>query len=297
MPPIAGLTGFPGPLPQQAPQAQQPQQMSSGGMQGAPQQGAPQGQPGIGGIQPQQLAMLQARMAQQGGNMPQGTPQGMPQQMPPGGMQGAPQRMPPMTGYGGRPFMQGAPQGQPAPVMPVGDAVGAKRGGSIGFAMGGAPDFFARRAMSQMHAPGLINSAVPGRTDHIPINVPSGSYVLPADHVSHLGQGNSAAGGKVLDGMFSAPGMTHLHSNIPKPPQPMRFAKGGPVGRPTPIIVAGGEYLLHPEQVRRADEVAHKLPPGTGDIKRGHEVLDKWVTEERKKHVKKLKSLPGPRKD
>lgn len=166
------------------------------------------------------------------------------------------------------------------------------------FALGGSPDYFAHKAFGELNAPGMIKSPVAGRTDHLPMNVPSGSYVVPADHVSHLGQGNSLAGGKVLDRMFGTAGTTHLHSNIPKPPAPMRqFAKGGSVeGESVPIIVAGGEYLLHPQQVRHADEIINKLPPGTGDLKRGHDALDAWIVSERKKHIKLLQKLPGPKK-
>lgn len=49
---------------------------------------------------------------------------------------------------------------------------------------------------------GAIHSAVAGRTDHLPITVESGSYVLPADCVSHLGENNTLAGFKVLRRMF-----------------------------------------------------------------------------------------------
>lgn len=49
---------------------------------------------------------------------------------------------------------------------------------------------------------GPIHSSVAGRTDHLPITVESGSYVLPADCVSHLGENNTLAGFKVLRRMF-----------------------------------------------------------------------------------------------
>lgn len=219
-----------------------------------------------------------------------------------------------MAQQNGAPAVSNGPALRPAfPVGPnkiggypvSGPAPGAVSNGVVarppGFALGGSPDYFVHNAVRQLHAAGLIRSPVAGRTDHIPMSVPGGSYVLPADHVSHLGQGNSLAGGKVLDGMFGlhGPGMTHLRSNIPRPPSMGRFARGGEAneGKPVDIIAAGGEYLLHPAQVRRADEIVHKLPPGTGNLKRGHEALDHWVVEERKKHVEKLESLPGPRKD
>lgn len=49
---------------------------------------------------------------------------------------------------------------------------------------------------------GPIHSSVAGRTDHLPITVPSGSYVLPADVVSAGGAGNTMAGFKVLKRVF-----------------------------------------------------------------------------------------------
>ena len=49
---------------------------------------------------------------------------------------------------------------------------------------------------------GPIHSSVAGRTDHLPMHVPHGSYVLPADIVSGMGEGNTAAGFKVLRRTF-----------------------------------------------------------------------------------------------
>jgi len=127
---------------------------------------------------------------------------------------------------------------------------------------------------------GFIDSAVPGRTDRHNVVVPSGSYVLPADHVSALGENNSLAGAKVVKDMF-APG-TRFGSRLPV----TRFANGGSVGEPVPVVVAGGEVILPPHIVRRI---------GNGDIKKGHEVLDQWVLATRKKHITKLKSLKPPK--
>ena len=50
---------------------------------------------------------------------------------------------------------------------------------------------------------GLIKSSVPGRTDKLNLDVPSGSYVIPADIPSAIGQGNSSAGASILDKMFN----------------------------------------------------------------------------------------------
>ena len=49
---------------------------------------------------------------------------------------------------------------------------------------------------------GPLHSHVAGRTDHLPSNVPNGSYVLPADVVSGLGESNTMAGFKVAKRMF-----------------------------------------------------------------------------------------------
>jgi len=55
---------------------------------------------------------------------------------------------------------------------------------------------------------GPIHSSVAGRTDHLPMNVASGSYVIPADIISAMGEGNSMAGFKVAKDIFSAPDVT-----------------------------------------------------------------------------------------
>ena len=49
---------------------------------------------------------------------------------------------------------------------------------------------------------GAINTSTPGRADLDPMHVPPGSYVLPADIVSHVGDGNTAAGYQILEKMF-----------------------------------------------------------------------------------------------
>ena len=81
-------------------------------------------------------------------------------------------------------------------------------------------------------------------------------------------------------------------------------ASGGPYGEPlpgkagggedvgseetVPIVAAGGEYVLSPEQVMQA---------GGGDLETGHRVLDEFVKRMREQTVKTLKNLPGPKKD
>ena len=167
-----------------------------------------------------------------------------------------------------------------------------------------------RGSMYGLRHEGMIHSSVPGRTDRLPMSVKSGSYVLPADIPSALGQGNSMAGGKILQKMFSsgpygmAPMSGGRGSGQPRmswmrpPSMPSTgmgrgktpFASGGThrtAPGHVPIIAAGGEFLIHPDVVR---DVGH------GDISAGHKVLDKFVLNVRKKYAETLKKLPGPKK-
>jgi hypothetical protein len=124
---------------------------------------------------------------------------------------------------------------------------------------------------------GPIHSPVAGRTDHLPMHVPSGSYVIPADIVSALGEGNTMAGFKYLNHVFG-----------PRGGAPNGYAQGGDVGPLVPIIAAGGEYVIHPMAIEEL---------GGGDLDTGHRSLDDFVKTFRAKTVKTLKSLPGPAKD
>lgn len=145
---------------------------------------------------------------------------------------------------------------------------GAKR--PIGaFATGGSVLSIIRRADGGPVHVGPIHSAVAGRTDHLAMQVPAGAYVIPADVVSGLGEGNTVTGQKVLERMFRSP-----------------LATGG--GTNVPIMAAGGEHVISPEAVKIV---------GKGNLDRGHKILDKWVVGQRKKLVKTLKRLPGPAKD
>jgi hypothetical protein len=65
------------------------------------------------------------------------------------------------------------------------------------------------------------------------------------------------------------------------------MARGGEATG-VPIVAAGGEHVLSPEEVRWA---------GGGDIEMGHKVLDEFVKRMRAALVKTLKKLPPPKKD
>lgn len=134
---------------------------------------------------------------------------------------------------------------------------------------------------------GPIHSSVAGRTDHLPMSVPTGSYVLPADIISGAGEGNTMAGfahaKRVFGGLpRSAGAQPYNHTG-----GPYGMAAGGSASG-VPIVAAGGEYVVHPDHVRAV---------GGGDLDMGHKVLDEFVKRARSALVKTLKKLPGPKKD
>ncbi|MBV5346585.1 MAG: hypothetical protein JZU63_14310, partial [Rhodoferax sp.] len=65
------------------------------------------------------------------------------------------------------------------------------------------------------------------------------------------------------------------------------FAEGGATSG-VPIVAAGGEYVIPPEDV---------VHIGGGDLDHGHKVLDAFVKKMRQKTIKTLQNLPGPKKD
>jgi hypothetical protein len=141
---------------------------------------------------------------------------------------------------------------------------------------------------------GPIHSPVAGRTDHLPMNVPSGAYVIPADIISSMGEGNTMAGFKIARRMFSSQPYFEKDKQ-PYSPQLAPYAEGKPYGAradggraPVEIVAAGGEYVISPEDVTKL---------GGGDINHGHEILDEFIKGYRAKTIKTLKKLPGPKKD
>lgn len=142
---------------------------------------------------------------------------------------------------------------------------------------------------------GPIHSTVAGRTDHLPMHVASGSYVLPADIVSGMGEGNTMAGfahmRRIFGGTPYGGGAAPYGKEGGPYDSPAGRAAGGEAKAESPdvpIVAAGGEYVLHPDQVRAA---------GGGDLDMGHKVLDEFVKRMRKELIHTLKHLAPPRKD
>lgn len=167
------------------------------------------------------------------------------------------------------------------------------RGGRTGYAPGGAAlptaPFQMRSQARDIQRAGMIHSPTAGRADKLPMGVKAGSFIVPADTVSSLGQGNSIAGANALNRMFK---QSPYGSGMAGPPRrPGKFADGGDVGAPdaapVPILASGGEYVIDPESVARI---------GGGSLEKGHDILDSMVMQTRKKTIKTLRKLPKPRK-
>lgn len=107
---------------------------------------------------------------------------------------------------------------------------------------------------------GGIRGKTGGREDALPIDVPAGAYVIPADVVAALGGGNTEAGMHALDKKFG---------------RRQRRAAGGRV----PILISDGEYVLSPAAVEAAG---------------GNDRLDELVVNTRKAYARHLAELPEP---
>lgn len=179
---------------------------------------------------------------------------------------------------------------------------------------GGAPSanemmpFYARaEERGMLHPEGLVKSFGGGRTDIHPIDVPAGSYVVPADVTSGLAEGNTLAGSGVIDMMMhSNPygiegGKGRGGGDVGGPPKahqgPLTVEAPPPASRGgspksqdgqnrVPIIVAGGEHIIYPQTIMKK----------FGNLKTGHAILDKWVVNTRQQIVKDMKGLKGPKK-
>lgn len=203
----------------------------------------------------------------------------------------------------------------------------ANRGGTIRprkLAVGGIPTsealdpYSTRMSEREMtgHPEGLFGSTGAGRTDVHNMNVPTGSYIVPADVVSGLSEGNTLGGAAIIDRMmhsnpYGIEGGGGRRGGGMGPPRaaPQRIAsssdnfsnaqqnRGGPIKRAAggatpakhslvPIVTAGGEYLIHP------GTIIQKF----GNLKKGHATLDQFVKDVRAKNVKETSKLPGPKK-
>jgi hypothetical protein len=163
-------------------------------------------------------------------------------------------------------------------------------------AFGGPMPKFMEKSVKQPKMPrlfsGPIHSPVAGRTDHLPMHVHSGSYVIPADIISAMGEGNTMAGFKAARRIFGGTpygGSKSVYGATSAPyGMEMPHKAHGGEAHAVPIVAAGGEYVIHPRDVVRI---------GNGSLEKGHQELDKFVKKMRRKTIKTLQKLPGPKKD
>ena len=103
-------------------------------------------------------------------------------------------------------------------------------------------------------------------------------YTGLGDMVNRGGPG--AAGGEFSGGIFSN-ALNGFGAT------PYSRAAGGKTDG-VPIVAAGGEYVIPPEDV---------VHIGGGNLDHGHKILDAFVKKMRQKTIKTLQGLPGPKKD
>lgn len=183
---------------------------------------------------------------------------------------------------------------------------------------------------------GPIVSSGAGRTDDVPMHVPSGAYVIPADIVSHMGEGNTFNGLKILSAMFApkpfgasagpwgvplgkgamGKGAPMPHPMPPRPnfgptgsvaPTPAGPAGPGPAPQRTPdplgrIAHGGTVHGAVPATPIAASGGEFVVSPaevkrrGGGNLAKGHKILDAFVKSMRQNHIQTLQKLPGPAK-
>lgn len=129
------------------------------------------------------------------------------------------------------------------------------------FARGGRVARAVRKAKA---ITGAVRGKTGGREDALPVSVPEGAYVIPADVVAALGEGNTEAG------------MHRLEKRIGK-----RQRSGYKSGGAVPILISDGEFVIGPDAVAKIG---------------GHDALDAFVTRVRGAYAEHLKGLPGPNK-
>jgi hypothetical protein len=200
------------------------------------------------------------------------------------------------------------PPGPAETPLARGGLVNYQGGGGLGLSqmntLAKQAHFGAMNLRPSINPPGahLIHSAVPGRVDRIPMRARSGSFILPADVVSGLGQGNTYAGakmwGQALSHSVGPAGVTNTIKQraFHAPPMPSLgramgqvktkgFQRGGEADELTPIVTSGGEMIVDPEIVEAL---------GNGDPEEGKKQLINSLTHVRKQIVKHIKNLPGP---
>jgi hypothetical protein len=196
------------------------------------------------------------------------------------------------------------------------------------FQAGGQMDPWFERQESEreinMPHGGFLNSGIAGRTDRLPIAVAADSFVVPADVMAGLGQGNNLAGAHILSAALrTGPYGTALahedHGHGPpggSPPRPPTLPgamrdielekRGGAAPdddeRISRVMAAGGESVIPrddwpgrgPDGQMYMHRGVHTL--GGGDIDKGQKILRDMVARVRAHTIKTMQKLPSPKR-
>lgn len=169
-------------------------------------------------------------------------------------------------------------------------------GGSFSPSMA-TPWWTRSEARESSHVPaGLIHGPAGGRADTVPMMLAPHSHVIPADVVSGWGQGNTTAGaGNIEHALSSGPFGTSLpkvpsHGPRLSAPRVPRMARGGvaPEHGGIHTLLSDGEVIVPPEDVHRI---------GKGDMKAGHDWLDRFIVDSRRQIVAHQRKLAPPVKE
>jgi hypothetical protein len=135
---------------------------------------------------------------------------------------------------------------------------------------------------------GPLTGTTPGRADKIPTHVPSGAHIIPADVVAALGDGNSQAGHAICLKLFPKSAAGNGLVKTPKLAKIPGRASGGETPPKVKVMLSDGEFSVSPEDV---------FDIGEGNPQKGHDELDKFIVDTRRRYVKHLAKLPGPVRD
>ena len=183
--------------------------------------------------------------------------------------------------------------------------------------------YFERQEARDVTSPyGLAVGTGGGRSDIRNVSVGASSYVLPADIVAGLGDGNTLAGAHLFNSILNSmpwavtPPRSTGHRGPPPAPHDPALMQGitgaerepitpaladGGEAKEVPIAMAHGEVTLSPEDVLRIG--AHYSPqhdinnyPRSHDriMRRAHKILDSFVKQVRGDTIRHLKKLKGP---
>ncbi len=170
-----------------------------------------------------------------------------------------------------------------------------------------------------MHG-GLIGGSGAGRTDRLPLSVPSGSHVIPSDAVSGAGQGSTQFGANALQaamrtGPYGVALPKEVHGRGPPAAQHASMAgenptgieksmmtglaQGGEAHHRTSILAASGEMVVSAEDVVAIGE--RGIRDGLGKRNEsaenvGHRLIDEMIARIRKFNIEWLKHAPPPKR-